>query len=442
MKIHVTHGGRDDIDDDLNDDDNGTTTTLEELLEGWNGFEKRIKSSMIELLKYKHAKLSVTVESMKNGQSRRYSHVLSDWHTVLDDVSVKSGLSKASSKSGFFDAGSYFDILKSNYPDFFTDRIALQRLDLLLQDMTAVVSTTKTLNAWANDNTKRLLVALQAMFNGLQGRFDVTNSIARILLAFSYNPLVFREAYINIILTGPAGSGKSTVAKHVADVFAASGLVFKHTMTDVKVHQFLGQYVGQSAPLTTSTLMSALESVVFLDEAYNLATPEAKGSFSSYSQESVGALIDFLYGHRGQLVFIMAGYSDKMNDSVLVINEGVSRRFPFRFDLQPYDTTTMVSIFDRSFQTLSGTSLEKDTLEALASVVDTGVFYASAGDMTNLATTVATQVASTGSDGTDLSACELVKLIDVYIRQQYNTRVTADKCAKKTTKKKKKNKKL
>jgi SpoVK/Ycf46/Vps4 family AAA+-type ATPase len=149
-------------------------------------------------------------------------------------------------------------------------------------------------------------------------------------------------------------------------------------------------YVGQSALKTRKILANGLEGVVFIDEAYTLTPCSNAKNADTYSEESVGELINFIDKFIGCTVIIVAGYKDKMIDCFLKFNEGMPRRFPKMIELSPYSSTDLFNIFEYflndSIDVKSMLSLEqrKYIKGVIKTLNDSNIFNNQAGDMLNL----------------------------------------------------------
>lgn len=201
------------------------------------------------------------------------------------------------------------------------------------------------------NNIENLTQSIETANRELKGRDRELSEVASIITAFAMNYKYPQKSYLNMIVCGPAGSGKTTLCEHIGAIFRYSGLVFRNTPLKVtsKV-DFVGAYLGQSAPLTLATLNSALESTIFIDEAYDIAACDRRGEddkcakFSRYGEEAMTQLVAFASQNRGCICILMAGYYPAMHETILQINEGVGRRFPIQFNLQPYSDRVLLDI--------------------------------------------------------------------------------------------------
>ncbi|PQE23789.1 NFX1-type zinc finger-containing 1 protein [Rutstroemia sp. NJR-2017a BBW] len=129
----------------------------------------------------------------------------------------------------------------------------------------------------------------------------------------------------NFVFKGPPGTGKTTTARKFAKVYYDMGLLSDASVIECSASNLIGKYVGHSGPKTTKVLEKALGKVLFIDEAYRLAP---HGETYSFSSEVVAELVDLLTKPKfaGNLIVILAGYEDEMNN-LLFANPGLASRF-------------------------------------------------------------------------------------------------------------------
>jgi Holliday junction resolvasome RuvABC ATP-dependent DNA helicase subunit len=128
---------------------------------------------------------------------------------------------------------------------------------------------------------------------------------------------------LHMLFAGNPGTGKTTVARLIAELFYERGILAKGHLVEVSSSDLVADYVGGTAIKTTRVVHSALDGVLFIDEAYALSE-EARGGFGA---EAIDTLIPFLENFRDRLVIIFAGYSSKMK-RFLDSNPGLGRRIP------------------------------------------------------------------------------------------------------------------
>ncbi|KAI1385856.1 ATPases of the AAA+ class [Hypoxylon trugodes] len=136
----------------------------------------------------------------------------------------------------------------------------------------------------------------------------------------------------NFLFRGPPGTGKTTTARKMGGIFYDLGFLATMEIVECSASDLIGQYAGQTGPKTRKVFEKALGKVLFIDEAYRLASDSGHNSFAS---EAVGEMVDILTQDRfrNKLVVILAGY-EKDIDKLLATNPGLSSRFPETVDFQ------------------------------------------------------------------------------------------------------------
>lgn len=127
----------------------------------------------------------------------------------------------------------------------------------------------------------------------------------------------------HMIFAGDPGTGKTTVAKIVAQALFEVGAIPENKCTEVAADSLVKGYVGQTAEHVRNVLDKALGGVLFIDEAYELTVKENQNSFNS---DVLSVLIRYMEEHRDNLVVIAAGYEKEMHE-FLASNVGLTRRF-------------------------------------------------------------------------------------------------------------------
>ena len=129
---------------------------------------------------------------------------------------------------------------------------------------------------------------------------------------------------LHLVFTGNPGTGKTTVAKFIGEMYRQMGLLSRGHLVDVSREELIAEYIGHTAPKTRAVIERALDGVLFVDEAYSLVPKDASRDFG---QEAVAELILALEQYRDRLVVIVAGYPKPMED-FLRSNPGLKERFP------------------------------------------------------------------------------------------------------------------
>ena len=146
----------------------------------------------------------------------------------------------------------------------------------------------------------------------------------------------------HMIFTGPPGTGKTTIARVVANILAGLGVIQEPKLIETARKDFVAEYEGQSAVKSTKTIDRALGGVLFIDEAYALVQ-EREGRPDPFGQEAMDTLLARMENDRDRLVVIIAGYSNDI-DRLLETNEGLRSRFATRIEFDSYSPEEILEI--------------------------------------------------------------------------------------------------
>jgi Holliday junction resolvasome RuvABC ATP-dependent DNA helicase subunit len=144
----------------------------------------------------------------------------------------------------------------------------------------------------------------------------------------------------HMVFTGNPGTGKTVVARVIAEVYAQLGLLSSGHLIEASRADLVAGYVGQTAAKVAGVVRQALGGVLFIDEAYAL-TPQAPWD---YGQEAVATLVKLMEDNRGDLIVIVAGYEAEMA-GFLASNPGLASRFPLHLGFPDYDDAELTDIF-------------------------------------------------------------------------------------------------
>ena len=153
---------------------------------------------------------------------------------------------------------------------------------------------------------------------------------------------------LHMSFTGNPGTGKTTVARRMADVLHRLKYIRRNHVVTVSRDDLVGQYIGHTAPKTKEILKKAMGGVLFIDEAYYLYRPENE---RDYGQEAIEILLQIMEDNRDDLVVILAGYKDRM-DTFFRSNPGMASRIAHHIDFPDYSADELFRIAEMMATTM------------------------------------------------------------------------------------------
>ena len=142
------------------------------------------------------------------------------------------------------------------------------------------------------------------------------------------------------VFTGNPGTGKTTVARILAEIYREMGVVKKGHLVETDRSGLIAEYVGQTAVKTNKIIDKALDGVLFIDEAYSLV----QGGENDYGREAIATLLKRMEDDRDRLIVVLAGYSDEMK-RFINSNPGLQSRFNRYIDFPDYTAEELSKIF-------------------------------------------------------------------------------------------------
>ena len=198
----------------------------------------------------------------------------------------------------------------------------------------------------SEDQTARPTGEILADLQDLVGMSSVKSELTAIVKAEHVgrkrveHGLVDAGSSPNLVFVGNPGTGKTTVARLVAELYKAIDVVPVGHLVETNRAGLVAEYLGQTAAKTERVCESALGGVLFIDEAYAL-TPESP---RDYGGEAIATLIQFMENHRDEMAVIVAGYPDEMQ-TFLNANPGLSSRFDITVPFPDYSNEELEEIF-------------------------------------------------------------------------------------------------
>lgn len=190
--------------------------------------------------------------------------------------------------------------------------------------------------------------ALLAELDGLVGLNNVKEEIRSLINLIKIRKLRKRmdlpemDMSYHMVFTGSPGTGKTTVARLVAKIYKELGILSEGNLVETDRSGLVAGYVGQTAIKVHEIVEQSIGGVLFIDEAYALTNPDVSNDFGT---EAIDTLVKLMEDHRDNLVIIVAGYTEEMQN-FLKSNTGLISRFNKFIDFQDYSKEELVDIMD------------------------------------------------------------------------------------------------
>ncbi|MEY4942929.1 MAG: hypothetical protein RL254_1110 [Planctomycetota bacterium] len=223
------------------------------------------------------------------------------------------------------------------------DSKELQRGQFAVSDGTEDVRKPAEINAKALDSG-----ALLAELDALVGLNTVKQQLRKVISVIEANRIRTEAGNksvpqsLHLVFTGNPGTGKTTVARLVAQLYSSTGALRGNKFKEATRADLVAQYVGHTAQQTERVIKSVTPGVLFIDEAYSL-TPSHHGDFA---EECIATMVKNMEDHRNEFAVIAAGYKEEMS-AFVNSNPGLRSRFQTYIHFEDYTTSELIEIYQR-----------------------------------------------------------------------------------------------
>ncbi|MBU7005181.1 AAA family ATPase [Phosphitispora fastidiosa] len=153
--------------------------------------------------------------------------------------------------------------------------------------------------------------------------------------------LVSEPLVLHMIFRGNPGTGKTTVARILGKLFREMNVLSKGHLIEIERADLVGEYIGHTAQKTREQLKKSSGGILFIDEAYSLA----RGGEKDFGKEAIDTLVKAMEDQKDNLILILAGYNQEMNEFIKT-NPGLKSRFPIHIDFPDYTIKELLQIAD------------------------------------------------------------------------------------------------
>ena len=312
----------------------------------WNSTD--IKKSIIQIINTFPKKSFIIIEcSSKEGETNAQYFDYFTWAMKINKVSTdekeiyvekfmkKNNLKYSKNILKKISENSYYKIQSELINILVKSKInKTNDVDYLLQDNQGQKENNKI-------NKKTGMIELENLIGLEETKEQIKKIINYIKICKDKNKLPM----LHMVFAGNPGTGKTTVARIIGKIFAEEKILSdKENFVEAQRGDLIGEYVGQTAPKTQRVINKALGGVLFIDEAYSIASYISDKARRDYGTECISTLLKSMEDHREELCVILAGYTNEM-ERMLNVNPGFESRIQFVINFLDYTAEELYMIF-------------------------------------------------------------------------------------------------
>lgn len=282
-----------------------------------------------------------------NNNSYYMIHSNSNWNTINKRDSIDDSCYSLWKSHHETDINKLLDETEKN--DIVIEKVNIDTKIENLNDLIKIIDeneykpyTEYNIDLKALHNIKKELIDL----NNMIGMENMKKSILDQLLYFIQELNVGKQIseFKHTVIYGSPGTGKTEIAKIIGNMYSKLGILKNNVFKKVTRNDLIAGYLGQTAIKTKKVIDECVGGVLFIDEAYSLASHENN---DTYSKECLDTLCEALSDHKDNLMVIIAGYDEELENTFFRANRGLESRFIWRFKMDPYNHKEMTKIFKK-----------------------------------------------------------------------------------------------